>query len=263
MSVIQAIILGIIQGLSEFLPVSSSGHLVLFQKLFGLNEGTLTFSIVLHVGTLIPVLIVFRKEIFALLKNPFQKTTYLLVLATIPAVLAALFLDDYIEKLFNGGSFLALGFFITGLLLLYADTANVGRKTEKEMSYTDGLIIGVIQACAITPAVSRSGSTITAGLFRGLSRETAARFSFLLSIPAIAGATVLELKKIVTGEVSVEGFELLPTVFGFLAAVISGYFAISFMLKLIKACKLKYFSYYVFALSALILVDQFITKIFF
>ncbi len=263
MTVIQALILGIIQGLAEFLPISSSGHLVLLQRIFGIDEGTLTFDVILHIGTLIPVFIVFKDEIIGLIKKPFQRLTLLLIVGTLPAVIAALFFGDIIEKLFEGGLFLAVGFFITGVFLLYADRAGSTKKREEHMSVFDALIIGLMQALAICPAISRSGSTITGALLRNVERETAARFSFLLSIPAIAGALVLQIKKLVTGEVTASSIDIIPTVVGFAAAAVCGYFAIRFMLKLIKDCKLKYFSYYVFILCGLILLDNILFKMFF
>ncbi len=263
MTIFQAIILGIIQGLAEFLPISSSGHLSLFQKIFKLEEGTMTFGIILHVATLIPVLIVFRKDIIALIKRPFQKVTYLLIIGTIPAALIALFLGDYIKKIFESGSFLALGFFITGIFLLYADSMEDGSKKLKEITYLDSIIIGLMQAIGTVSGISRSGSTLTGALTCKISRKSAAKFSFLLSIPAILGSAVLEIKEIVTAEVPTEEIFLIPTIFGFIAALISGFFAINFMMKLIKECKLSYFSYYVFALSGLILIDQLFTRKFF
>ncbi|MCL2873409.1 MAG: undecaprenyl-diphosphate phosphatase [Defluviitaleaceae bacterium] len=258
MTIIQAIILGVTQGLAEFLPISSSGHLVLLKNFFDIDEGALTFTVLLHIATLIPVFIVFWKDIVEILKNPFSRYTYLLIAGTIPAVIVALLLGDMIENLFQGGIFLAIGFFLTGIFLLYADTvgAKGGDKTTKTMSYIDALVIGIMQAVAIAPGISRSGSTITGALSRKLDRSSAARFSFLLSIPAILGGAVLELIGIATGSVDIGHFELLPTIVGFIAAMISGYFAIRVMLKLIKSCKLRYFSYYVFALGAALSIDM-------
>ncbi len=263
MNIIQAIILGIIQGAAEFLPISSSGHLVLMQRLFKITEPTFTFDIVLHIGTLVPVVIVFWKDIVKLIKNPFQKMTFLLIIATLPAVFAALFFGDFIDDLFKSGQFLAMGFFVTGVFLMYADFISDGDKREKDISYVDAFFIGCIQAIAITPAVSRSGSTISAALSRQINRETAAKFSFLMSIPAIVGAFAFQLLKIATGKEVLHNERLLPIFLGFLAAMASGYLAIKLMLALIKRCKLKYFALYVFLLSGIILVDQFVTNIYF
>lgn len=256
MNIFQAVVLGLVQGLAEFLPISSSGHLIIFETLFGLNEPHITFDVLLHVATLIPVLIIFRDEIFTIVRNPFQKLTLLLIAATIPAIVFALLFGDFIKGLFHSTTYLAFGFFITGVLLIFADTRKAGRRTEKDMGLFDALVIGCMQGIAIAPAISRSGATITGALSRRLSRESAARFSFLMSIPAILGAATLEVKDIVTGKVVMENLDLVPMAFGFAVAVLSGYLAIQFMLALIKACRLRYFSYYVFALGTFILVDQ-------
>lgn len=263
MTVLQAVILGIIQGITEFLPVSSSGHLVLLQTVFGINEPGILFDVILHIGTLIPVLIIFWKDIAGLIKKPFQKMSYLLVLATLPTVVAALLFGDQIDVLFSGAQYLAIGFFVTAIVLMYADRASNGHKKVENISYFDALCVGIMQALAVIPGISRSGSTIAGGLFRNFSRESAARFSFLLSIPAIVGATVLQVRNIVTGRVILEELSLLPTIFGFVASMLAGYLSIRFMLEIIKKSKLSWFSYYTIVLGILILVDQFITNIFF
>ena len=254
MSVLEAIILGLIQGLAEFLPISSSGHLALAQQLFGIQEATLAFDVLLHLGTLVPVMFVYWKDIWALLRKPFQKTTLFLIIGTIPAVIAALLLGDVIDALFSSMLFLAVGFAITGVVLLLVDRIKPGDKTEREMTWLDALLIGCAQGVAIAPAISRSGSTISASLVRGLSRETAARFSFLLSIPAILGAAVLQVKDMIGGGDVFAGISPLCMAAGFFAAMLSGYLAIQFMLKLIQKAKLKMFSPYLFALSAFVLV---------
>ena len=258
MTVFQAIILGIVQGLTEFLPVSSSGHLTIVQNIFGMEGNMLTFNVLLHVGTLIPVAVVYWKEIFRLIKNPFQKMTALLIVGTLPAVAAALLLGDLLDALFAGGVFLAFAYIITGILLIACDKMPKGRKNEEDITFADALIVGTIQAIAITPGISRSGSTITGSVRRGMNKSTASMFSFLLSIPAILGAVVLQLKDVITGEAVFENIGMAAAVAGFLASMISGYLAIRFMLKLIKESKLKFFSYYVFALAAFILLDYFV-----
>lgn len=263
MNAIQAIILGIIQGFAEFLPISSSGHLVLFQKLFGMQEELFTFDVMLHIATLIPILVVYKKELLSLVKNPFQKMTYLLIVATIPAIVITVLFKDTIEILFQGSVVLALCFIFTGVILIFADKISNGHKESEDITYVDALLIGCMQGIAIPPGISRSGSTIFGALSRKLNRETAAKFSFLMSIPAIAGAAVLQIKDIVTGDVSTEHFELIPYSLAFISAAIAGYISIKFMISLIQKCKLKYFSYYVFLLGFLILVDHFITKLVF
>ena len=258
LSIIQAVILGIVQGLTEFLPVSSSGHLTIVQNIFGLEENMLAFNVLLHVGTLIPVAIVYWKEIFKLIKNPFQKMTALLIVGTLPAVVAALLFGDLLDTLFAGGVFLAFAYIITGILLMVCDKMPAGKKDEEDITFVDALTVGTIQAIAITPGISRSGSTITGSVACGMNKATASMFSFLLSIPAILGAVVLQLKDVVTGEADFGNIGMAAAVAGFLASMISGYLAIRFMLKLIKESKLKFFSYYVFALAVFILADHYI-----
>lgn len=263
MNIIQAIVLGILQGFAEFLPISSSGHLLLLQNIFGIEDNLLTFSIVVHIGTLIPVLVIYREEILALIKNPFQKTTYLLILGTIPTVIVALLFGDAIDNLFNYANYLALGFIITGILLMITDFTQNGLKKSKDISYKDALFVGFIQAVAVAPGISRSGSTIAGAVSRGIDRKAAAKFSFLLSIPAILGATLLEIRSIITEPTYTDPVYLLPMIVGFFTAMISGYFAIKIMLKIIVHAKLRYFSYYMFVLGILIFIDQFYTNIIF
>jgi len=258
MQIFEAIILGLIQGLTEFLPVSSSGHLVLFQNLFGIHEATQTFSILLHVATLIAVFIYYWKDIWALICHPFQRTTVLLIAGTIPTVIIALLFNDTFDSIFGAGKFIGFNFIFTGLILLYADSCKGGRKKIRNMSIFDSLVVGTMQGVAILPAVSRSGMTISTCLARGMDRENAARFSFLLSIPAILGGMVLTIKDMITGEVVLtEAIGTVPMIAGFIAAAISGYFAIRFMVDIIKKGKLKWFSIYVFILGGVLLMDQF------
>jgi undecaprenyl-diphosphatase len=210
--------------------------------------------------------VVFWKDIWALIKNPIQKTTGLLIVAVIPAVIAGVVFEDQIEALFSGTIFLAVGFIITGIFLLYSDSVRGGKKTDKDMSVTDALIIGCMQAVGIAPGVSRSGSTITGAIARGLNRETAARFSFLLSIPTILGAAVFTLKDVFESSDAIKQFTaigVVPLLLGFIAAALSGYLSIRYMLSLIKRSKMKYFAYYVFVLAGLILTDNFATHFFF
>lgn len=263
MTILEGVLLGLIQGIAEFLPISSSGHLVLFEKFLGIKDISILFNIILHVGTLIPVLIVYKEDILKLLKKPNQKMTYLLVIGTIPAVIVGLFLGDKIEILFNTGKFLGIGFIITGLVLTYADKKDSGKKIEENISIKDALFIGTMQSFAILPAVSRSGSTIAGGLFRGINKEVAAKFSFLLSIPAIGGALVLQLIKMYMNEDFVLGVSTNVVIFSFLASALSGYLAINFMLYIVKKSKLEYFAYYVFFIGVLVLLDQAIFNIYF
>lgn len=261
MNTIQAIILGIIQGLTEFLPISSSGHLVLFQKIFGITEPTLTFNIVVHLGTLIAVFVVFWKDILDLLKKPFQKLTWLLIAATIPTIIIALVFRDFFEQIFKTGSTLGVEFLITGFVLLYAEKMNNGRKGLRDTSTLDAVFIGVLQGAAIMPAISRSGLTISGALFRDLDRSFAARFSFLLSIPAILGAAVFDLKDVLDSGVGSLNIPVLSA--GAIAAAVAGFLSIKYMLEIIKKGKLKYFSYYVFIIGILVILDQLVTHIYF
>jgi undecaprenyl-diphosphatase len=255
MSIIQGIILGIVQGLTEFLPVSSSGHLVLLQRLFGIDEGTLFFTIMVHVGTLLAVVIVFKNDIWDMLKKPFQKLSIYIVIATLPTIVIALLLKDFVESAFDTGSTLGFGFIITGTLLWVVESKKPGHKELKEMKPRHAIIMGIAQGFAIFPAVSRAGSTIAGGLFQGLDRRFAAKFSFLMSIPAILGSLVFQFKDLM--EVDSLG-AMGPIIAGTLAAAISGYFAIKLMMELIAKKSLKIFSVYVYILGAFVLIDQFI-----
>jgi undecaprenyl-diphosphatase len=256
MSWLEAVILGIIQGLTEFLPVSSSGHLTLMHAFFGINEPTLAFDVFLHLGTLCAVCAAFWRDIWALLKKPFQKMTFLLIIGTVPAVIAALLFGSQIEMLYEGKPLLLAGaFVITGIMLILADSIKSEGKNESDLKWFDALFVGGFQALAIPPGVSRSGATITGSMLRGMNRETAAKFAFLLSIPAVLGAAVLQFKDVVTeGSAALGGIPAGQYLIGFLAAALSGYLAVTFMISLIKRAKLKYFSVYVFALAAVVII---------
>ncbi|MCX7710648.1 MAG: undecaprenyl-diphosphatase UppP [Clostridia bacterium] len=264
MSILQAFILGIVQGLTEFLPISSSGHLVLFQKLFGISEGALTFDVAVHLATLLAVFIVFWRDIVNILKKPFGKLPMLIVAGTIPTFILAAAFKDLFERLFESGKTLGIEFIFTGLILLYAESVKSKDKGLEKTTYTDAAIIGLAQGIAILPAVSRSGLTIAGALFRGLNREFAARFSFLLSIPAILAAALLDIYKLIK-DPSAFGTtaDLLPLGVGMMAAAVFGYFAVRFMLKILTKGSMKVFSYYVFVIGALVLLEQiFIGKMF-
>ncbi|MHB1393447.1 MAG: undecaprenyl-diphosphate phosphatase [Clostridia bacterium] len=261
MNITQAIILGLIQGLTEFLPISSSGHLVLFQKIFGINEPTLIFDTMVHIGTLAAVVTVLWKEIFSLLKKPFQKLTWLLIAGTIPTGIIGIMFKDSFEAMYKSGSTLGFEFLATGFIILFAERLNTGRKQIKETSYLDAAFIGLMQGASIMPAVSRSGLTISGALLRNLDREFAAKFSFLLSIPAILGAAVFQAKDII--EAGSGSIITAPIAAGTIAATVAGYFSIRFMIVLLKQGSMRYFSYYVFAVGALVIIDQYITHLFF
>ncbi len=259
MNILQGIILGIVQGIAEFLPISSSGHSTVLQGIFGLDAPGNFFDVILHFATLIPVLIVYRSEILGLVKNPFQKMTYLLIVGTIPAVVITILFGDTVDKYLATGRLLPIFFIFTGITLIYADKVSNGSKSEP--TYFDAFVVGCMQSIGILPGVSRSGSTIAGGLARGLDREAAAKFSFLLSIPAIMGALTLQIMKIATGKIEVEQIAVIPTIAGFIAALISGYFAINFLISIIKKAKLKFFANYVFCMAIFVLICQYILGI--
>lgn len=257
MTVIQGFILGVIQGLAEFLPISSSGHLVLFQKLFGLQEGVLRFDIAVHLATLIAVFVVFWRDIVAIIRRPLGKLPLLIVAGTIPTFVIGAVFSDLFERLFETGTSLGFEFILTGLILWYADNVRGRGKELETTTYTDAAVIGVAQGIAILPAISRSGLTIAGSLFRGLNREFALKLSFLMSIPAILGAVAKDIYDVLKmGNNFNIGVGVGPLFVGMLAAAISGYIAIKFMLKIFSKGSLKAFSYYVFILGAVVLIDQ-------
>ena len=267
MNLIQAIILGLVQGIAEFLPISSSGHLVLLQHVFRLeieNAYLLTFDIVVHLGSLVAILIVFWPDIWALIKNPFQKMVGLLIIGTIPAVIVGLMFQDFIVNYLRSGLWLAVAFTVTGIILLIADRLPSGTKEKNDITWLDALFVGIAQAFAIPPGISRSGTTIAAALGRGINRQAAAKFSFLLAIIAIAGAGVLDTYELVLGDgAAIYAVGMGNMIVGFIVSAVVGYFSIRLLLKLIHACKLRYFSYYVWVLAALIFVDYLIVNRFF
>lgn len=257
MNIFEGIFLGLVQGLTEFLPVSSSGHLVLFQRLFGITEGVLTFDIAVHLATLAAVISIFRKDILQMIKKPFGKLALLVIAGTVPTAVIGVAFNDLFDKLFETGASLGIEFILTGVVLLYADSVRTRNKGLDRMKFPDAVFIGTAQGLAILPAVSRSGLTITGALARGLDRQFAARFSFLVSIPAILGAAAKDCYQVVNrGEGLNLGVEPLVLAAGMAAAAVSGYFAVKFMLRLLAKGRLRVFSYYVFVLGALVLADQ-------
>lgn len=272
MDIIQAIIMGMVQGLTEFLPVSSSAHLVIVPELMGV-QSSLAFDTLLHVGTLVAVVGYFWKDILAMIKafvsslkdlfrgnfkegikeDPFKRLTWLVVVGTIPAGLMGVLLKDQFESLFS--SVAAVGFFllVTGFILWGAEwiakrNNDKEGKEIKEVTFTNSLVIGLFQGFAIAPGISRSGSTIAAGLFSGLDRKLAAKYSFLLSIPAILGAALIQTKDIVSFDSN-----LSVMIGGFLSAVIFSYLAVKFMMGYIQKHSLIVFSYYCWIVGALTL----------
>jgi undecaprenyl-diphosphatase len=278
MNIIHAVLLGIVQGLTEFLPVSSSGHLVLFQKLFGISEPALLFDTMLHLGTLAAVVTVLWKEIWAILRKLYQPLTAYLIIATIPTVIAALIFRKPLEKAFETGYYLGFAFLLTSLLLIGAEllakrsvTHGKIAKNAATISWLDALVIGIMQAVAIIPGVSRSGATLSGALSRQLDRDFAARFSFLLSIPAILGAVVFQLKDLVKGGgaeasgnvTTLGGIGAAAMIAGTISAAIVGFFAVRLMLKIVREKSLWGFAVYTGVLGLFVLLDQFMLRLVF
>lgn len=255
MSKFEAFILGLIQGLTEFLPISSTGHLYLGRHLFGLDDAGLFLDTMLHVGTLLAVLVVYKQELFQIIRNPFSRLSLILFVGTIPAVVVGLLFKDLFESISKTGVTIGWEFLITGLILWMADDVKKGAKKMDHIGYGDALFIGAFQAAAIFPAISRSGLTIAAGLFRKLDRETAAYFSFLLSIPAIAGGVLFQFIEMANTKVEAISFGSL--FIATLASALFGYIAVVGMIQFLKQKSLKVFAIYVWILGFSILVFQF------
>jgi len=262
MNLLYAILLGILQGATEFLPVSSSGHLILAEHFLGFHEGGLAFDVALHLGTLAAILIYFRKDflLMAVALLPGRAGTpeqalhrrlfFYLCLATLPGALFGLLLEKSAETMFRSPVLVATTMASIGLLLLWAEQAGRRSRDIRALTLTDAILIGFSQALAVVPGVSRSGITMTTGLFRGLNREAAARFSFLLSAPIIFGAGLHSLPKIIKqGGEAGEGSLYLA---GFLAAALSGYAVIAWLLKFIRTRSFAIFAYYRLALAGLV-----------
>jgi undecaprenyl-diphosphatase len=252
MDITQSILLGIVQGLTEFLPVSISGHLVLFQKFFGFQEAPIFFDTLVHFATLLAVVFYLRKEIWGILINPKKNINliWLLILGTLPAVIFALLFKDYIENSFNSLWMLSVGFFVTAVLLFATKFIGEGKKDMQKISWVDSIVIGIFQAVAILPSISRSGATISSALYRNIKREDAFKFSFLLSVPAIAGAMVLQIFDFDPANLN-GGFW--PNALGFIFAAIFGFLSLFILEKIAQKGKLYYFAVYCFVLGVIIL----------
>ncbi|MEK6951962.1 MAG: undecaprenyl-diphosphate phosphatase [Nanoarchaeota archaeon] len=237
MRIIEAIILGIVQGITEWLPISSSGHLVLLQNLLKIEQPVI-FDLILHLGSLLVVLIVFREDIKKLIIGVFRKDFKLLlkiIIATIPIALVGFLLKDFIERIFNDLRVVGFSFLFTSILLFLSKYPKV---KEKELSYKNSFIIGLVQVLALLPGLSRSGSTISAGLMQGVKNEEVARFSFLLFIPAILGATILEIKNVYLIN------DFIPLIIGVITVVVIGFISLRLLLYIVKNSKIHFFSYY-------------------
>ena len=249
MDILEAIVLGIIQGLTEFLPVSSSGHLELVKAILGDNsaaEQSLTFTVVLHFATALSTIVVFKNEVEEILRGLLQfkwnsefKFSLKIIISMIPAVIVGLIFEKELESLF-GGKILLVGcmLLLTAVLLLLADKA---KSTKKEVSYLNAMLIGFSQAIAMLPGISRSGATISTSVLLGVDRTRAAKFSFLMVVPLIFGKIG---KDLISGNLNLQSSEIIPILIGFISAFISGLLACKWMISIVKRSKLSYFSIY-------------------
>ena len=261
---LQALILGIIQGLTEYLPVSSSGHLAIGQALFGMNDGedNLAFTVAVHVATVMSTLVVLWSEIAWIIKGFFKfemndETRYVfnIIVSMIPVGIVGVFFKDTVEEIFGSG-LLIVGccLLITAALLTFSYYA---RPRQKEnISWKDALVIGIAQAVAVLPGVSRSGSTIATGLMLGNKKESLAQFSFLMVIPPILGEALLDILKAAKGEEVMGNIEALPLAVGFVAAFLSGCLACKWMISIVKRGKLIYFGVYCAIVGALLIAGN-------
>ncbi len=266
LELIEAIFLGVVQGLTEFLPVSSSGHLLLGQYFLGLDQERfgLSFDVAMHLGTLLAVVSFFWRDLirmaFAFLRSlrhrdlsePDQRLAYLILASTVPAALIGYFLEDFFETAVRSPWVVVFNLVLVGVLFIVGEA--VGRRTRQasKLTFVEAIGIGLAQAAALVPGVSRSGATITLGLFLGLRREEAARFSFLMSVPIIAGAGALQLREVVLEGMS--AYDTLLFGVGFITSAFVGYLAIRFFLRFVVDHNLRAFAYYRFGLAAVVTV---------
>ena len=261
-SIFAAILLGIVQGLTEFLPVSSSGHLEITTFILehfgseGLPEENILMTVVLHAATALSTLFIFRDEVAQIFRGLLQfkwneefRFSLKIIISMVPAAVVGVLFDEQIDSLF-GGRILFVGsmLIVTGLLLFIADKA---KNTTQSVSFGQSLIIGIAQAIAILPGISRSGATISTSVILGIDREKAARFSFLMVVPLIFGKMA---KDILSGDMASESNALIPLLAGFVAAFITGLIACKWMISLVKRSQLKYFSYYCFTIGILAII---------
>lgn len=270
MSYFEAVILGLIQGLAEFLPISSSGHLALMQQWFGIEEDkVLLFAVLLHVGTLVSVFIVYWKDVWELIKElgltirdiftgrglriqerPTRKLGVMIIVATIPTGIIGILFNDFFDSLYNSVIPIGIGLIITGFLLVLAERMGSSSRGIQQMNYRNALFIGTVQGIAICPGISRSGSTLFGSLMCNLDRKFAVKFVFLISIPSILGSAVMEAPAAI--ESGMDPGQLGPILAGMAVAAISGLVAIKTMIKIVSDKKLSYFSYYVWILGLIV-----------
>ena len=262
MDYLTALVLGIVQGLTEFLPVSSSGHLEIVKGIFSTDfdpKQSLIMTVVLHFATALSTIFIFRKEILKIISGVFSKKSneersfaLKIIVSMIPAALVGIFFNDIIETLFDGKLFL-VGFMliITGILLFFADKA---KPTNSEISISQSLLVGIAQAIAILPGISRSGATIATSVILGLDKTSSAKFSFLMVVPLIFGKVA---KDLLDGNIFSEAINFGPLTLGFFTAFLTGLFACKWMIGIVRSSKLKYFSYYCFIIAAIIIIFKF------
>jgi undecaprenyl-diphosphatase len=267
--VVQALVMGIVQGLTEFLPVSSSGHLIIVPYLLGWDDpfiDSLVFSVMLHMGTLLALLVYFRADWLRIIPawfasirersiagDPDRRLAWLLLASTIPAVIAGLLLNDLAETTFRSATLVAITLVIGAAILWLAERLATRSKGVADLGLVGAVGIGVAQAIALVPGISRSGISISAGLYFGLTRESAARYSFLMATPITAGAGLFELRKIVTGEAGVD-VSMGPLVVGMVAALFAGLLAIAGLLRFLRSNSTNVFVVYRLILAAVVLV---------
>jgi undecaprenyl-diphosphatase len=247
----QAFLLGLVQGVTEFLPISSSGHLVIMQQWFGFTESLLTFDVFLHLGTLIAIIIFFGRGLFKISLREWL----MVAIGTVPAVIVGLLFKDQIEAMFMASTFIGLELIITGLVNFYIDHKVKNPAPERELAPSNSFMIGIAQAVAIVPAISRSGSTVAAAMATGINRETAFKYSFLLAIPALAGAGILELKDVMAaGELG--QIDYLTFGIGGVTALLSGLASLGLFRYVINHAQLKWFGWYCIVLGSGLLLNS-------
>jgi undecaprenyl-diphosphatase len=269
MTILQSVILGLIQGITEFLPISSSGHLIIIPWLFGWSKHTLSFDVMLHWGSLFAILVYFRNDWSKLLKEGFwslrerslrgpmeRKLIWFIIIATIPAAIFGIIFEDKAESIFRNPLLIAGALGLFGIIIYFAERLGKKKRTIQDLSIKDTILIGLAQALAIIPGVSRSGATMGEGLFLNLKRDQAARFSFLLSAPLIFGAGLVELRKILQGTCNASP---IPLILGFIASFISGIISIHFLLGFLKRNSFNIFVVYRL-IFALLIIGLFILR---
>ena len=267
LELIQAIILGVVQGLTEFLPVSSSGHLLLGQYFFGLNQNRfgLSFDVALHLGTVVAVVSYFWRDLIQMAlaflrsfarrdldNDSDQRLAYLVIAATVPAALLGFSFEDFFEDTVRWPWVVVFNLVLVGALFIVGEAVGTRTRRASKLGFGEALGIGLAQAAALVPGVSRSGATITLGLFLGLKREEAAKFSFLMSVPIIAGAGSLKVAQVVAA--GMDARQVLMFVVGFVVSAVVGYVTIRFLLNYLTNHSLRAFAYYRFALAAVVAV---------